>query len=90
MSDIASLDPGTRVRVGAVEPDAYKRPPEYAEGAEGTVAAVRGEFVPPEHDTAEPLVSVRFAATELWHGTSDENQSVQVDIWAACLREVSA
>jgi len=85
----APLDAGTRVRVGYVDPGAYKRPPEYAEGAEGTVAAVRGQFTPPQHDTAEPLVAVQFAATDLWSDTDDANQTVQVDIWADCLREVS-
>lgn len=78
------------MRVGAVDPDAYKRPPEYAEDAEGTVVAIRGDFVPPEGETPEPLVAVRFGATDLWRDVSDENQSIQVDIWAACLEEVSA
>lgn len=85
----AALAPGTRVRVGHVDPDTYKRPPEYAEDATGTVAAIRGQFVPPEHDAAEPLVSVRFAAADLWHDADDDNQTVQVDIWADCLTEVS-
>lgn len=86
---IAPLEAGTQVRVDHVDPDAYKRPPAYAEGAEGTVTAVRGEFIPPEHTTAEPLVAVQFAATDLWSDTDDQNQTIQVDIWADCLQEVS-
>lgn len=86
---IAALEAGTQVRVDHVDPDGYKRPPEYAEGAEGTVKAVRGEFIPPKHTTAEPLVAVQFAATDLWSDTDDQNQTVQVDIWADCLQEVS-
>ncbi|PSP50904.1 hypothetical protein BRC60_04260 [Halobacteriales archaeon QH_1_68_42] len=79
--------PGERVRVVTVDVGPYKRPPEYAEDAVGTVKGVHGTYATTADGEESYLYSVRFDGKRLWDDP-DANRSVRVDLWEGCLAGV--
>lgn len=80
--------PGERVRVVTVDVGPYKRPPEYAEDAVGTVKGVHGTYATTADGEESYLYSVRFDGKRLWDDP-DANRSVRVDLWEGCLAGLS-
>lgn len=83
MSDPA-FEPRARVVVGEVS-EGYKRRPDYAQNASGTVERIHGEYLPPDTAESEFLYSVRFDAGGLWKD-AESNQAVYIDLWESALR----
>jgi len=76
---------GTEVRVRISRSSGHTRVPQYAQGAIGVIAALRGSHVFPDQHigqeaVAEPLYSVRFSASALWANSTD-NTDVMIDLW---------
>lgn len=71
------------IRIGGI---AHTRLPGYAMEKAGTVHAYRGTHVVPDEnalgrETAEPLYTVAFAASDLWPEAKGRNERVFVDLW---------
>jgi nitrile hydratase len=81
--------PGDRVRVRAADPPGHLRTPYYCRGHVGVIERLCGAFPNPEElaynrpgRPAQPLYRVRFAATELWSGyTEDPADLVEIEIY---------
>lgn len=92
LSRAPRFDSGTSVVLRDAAPERYKRRPEYAEGAEGTIEHLHGAYVPPgSQDESDPeyefLYSVRFTHTEIWGDDHPEpNGSIYIDIWETALK----
>ena len=86
---------GDRVRAKNIHPATHTRLPRYVRGQVGTVQAVRGVHVLPDHHTAHPptatsdqgewLYTVVFDARDLWGTQADPTVSVSVDAWESYL-----
>lgn len=89
---------GTQVKLRTLDDGRYKRRPEYAENAEGTIKHVRGAYEPPEDPAPgvskqtnyEFLYSVEFSHEDIWGEDHPEsNGSVVIDIWETPLEKVT-
>ncbi len=89
---------GQRVRALQMHPPGHTRLPRYVRGHVGTVEAVRGFHVWPDHasrhrhqppgeqaDVAQWLYGVRFEGTELWGPQAEPGLAVYVDAWESYL-----
>ena len=91
-----AFDAGVHVKVLNSQSDRYKRRPEYAENAVGTIESIRGAYEPPESPEANPteevyeyLYTVRFSHSDIWGDDHPEsNGSVSIDIWESTLKKV--
>jgi len=78
-----AFEPRTRIVVEEVS-TGYKRRPDYAEGASGTIERVHGEYVPADGSGQEFLYSVRFDPADLWDDP-ETNEAVYIDLWESAL-----
>jgi nitrile hydratase len=83
---------GQRVRARNVHPDGHTRLPRYVRGHVGTVVALHGAHVFADANAGEPaqkvpqwLVTVQFAARELWGPSTDAAAEVSVEAWESYL-----
>ena len=91
----ACFEPGQRVRARQMHPSGHTRLPRYVRGHVGSVQAVRGVHVLPDHHTTHPptpesdqgewLYTVVFDARDLWGPQADPTVSVSVDAWESYL-----
>lgn len=81
---------GDRVRVKLMNPVGHTRAPRYVRGRPGVVTFDHGNHVLPDvnfrgqGEAAEPLYTVRFAASELW-GEDTTAAAISVDCWESYL-----
>ena len=89
---------GQRVRARQMHPSGHTRLPRYVRGHLGTVQAVHGFHVWPDHsaqnrhqapapghDQAQWLYSIRFEGAELWGPQADPSLLVCIDAWESYL-----
>jgi nitrile hydratase len=91
----ARFELGQRVRARQMHPSGHTRLPRYVRGHVGSVQAVRGVHVLPDHHTTHPptpesdqgewLYTVVFDARDLWGPQADPTVSVSVDAWESYL-----
>jgi nitrile hydratase subunit beta len=81
----ARFKQGDRVRTRNINPETHTRLPRYARGKLGIVEAIRGCHVYPDtaalgdHEHAEWLYTVVFAARELWGEEADPSVKVSIE-----------
>ena len=81
---------GDRVRVKLMNPAGHTRAPRYVRGRPGVVTFDHGNHVLPDvnfrgqGEAAEPLYTVRFAASDLW-GEDTTAEAISVDCWESYL-----
>lgn len=89
---------GQRVRTRQMHPSEHTRLPRYARGHWGTIQAIQGFHVWPDHsaqnrhqapvpgrEQAQWLYSVRFEGVELWGPQAEVGLSVCIDAWESYL-----
>ncbi|MEM1352586.1 MAG: nitrile hydratase subunit beta [Pseudomonadota bacterium] len=75
-------------------PGGHTRLPAYAAGARGRILICHGAHVLPDaaahgkDDTAEPLYTVAFKASELWAHPEHPDDEVMLDLWQSYLSPV--
>jgi len=87
----ARYQPGDPVVTRTVHPHGHTRLPRYARGKRGVIERFHGVDTLPDANAhgrgpaAEPLYSVRFAASELWGESAEGLGSVNIDLWESYL-----
>jgi nitrile hydratase subunit beta len=87
----ARYQPGDPVVTRTVHPHGHTRLPRYARDKRGVIERFHGIDTLPDANAhgrgpaAEPLYSVRFAASELWGESAEGPGSVYIDLWESYL-----
>ena len=85
---MATLDPGTTVRVRRMMAPGHIRTPAYLRGATGTVERVLGPFNNPEQLAYRqppdrlPLYRVRFRMADIWPDAETPDDTLDAEIYA--------
>jgi len=87
----AAFAAGDAVMTRTFHTAGHTRLPRYARGRPGVIDSIRGHHVFPDvsatgdHNAAQWLYSVRFAAADLWGADTGEADDVFIDLWESYL-----